>query len=62
MILWSKSHLTCINKVILWKKHWEPLKGRKAAATDIMTQASSNTKKKKKKKVTFAKCVPASFP
>lgn len=59
MVSWSKSHLTCINKVIFWKKHWEPLKGKKAAAIDIMTQASSKIKKKKKK-VTFAKCVPAS--
>lgn len=48
MVSWSKSHLTCINKVIFWKKHWEPLKGKKAAAIDIMTQASSKIKKKKK--------------
>lgn len=44
MVSWPKSHLTCINKVIFWNL----IKGKKAAATDIVTQASSKTKNNKK--------------
>lgn len=44
MVLWPKSHLTCINKVIFL----EETLGKKAAATD-MTQASSKIKSKQER-------------
>lgn len=48
MVLWPKSHLTCINKVTFWKKHWEPHKKKRGSSNLHDTGFKQHLKRKKK--------------